>query len=179
MFSSRIRIPPPAKLDVVPILKNRIVFIKLRAASCNEYGQYYSEKELFHICSSFSSFSLMVQNLRSAFFTFNFFSMSSLLFINRKWGRFSWTFFWILSARANLSLSFKWHLRNMYLEYLIVFKVSQHFRCSKLNLCLPVIMMLLTLISKTLRFFLKTLMPKGWRLLRLLVSIKIWLEPFL
>ena len=143
----------------------------------------YSTTELFPLSQilkeSWRGLNKGYQDPRFSFFTFNFFSISALLFINRKWECFSWTLFWILSARANLSLSFKWHLQNMYLEYLIVLKVSQHYRCSKLNLCLPVMMMLLMLISKTLRFFLKTSMPKGWILLRLLVSIKIWLEPFL
>jgi len=131
------------------------------------------------MCSSFSLFSLMVRDLRFSIFILNSFSISSLLFINRKWGCFSWTLFWILSARSNLSLSFKCHLRNMYLEYLRVLKVSQHHRCSKLNLFLPVMMMLLMLISKTPRFLLKTSIPKGWILLRLLVSIKILWKPFL
>ena len=131
------------------------------------------------MCSSFSLFSLMAQYLRFSFWTLNSFSISSLLFINRKWGCVSWILFCSLSARSNCSLLLIGHLWNLYLEHLIVIKVNQHHICFKLNLCLPVMMILLRLISKTPRFFLRTSIPKGWILLRLLVSIKILWEPFL
>jgi hypothetical protein len=55
---------------------------------------------------------------------------------------------------------------------------SSH-RCSKLNLLLPVMVMLLMSTHRTLRLFIKTSMPQESMVLRLLVSIKIRLTPFM